>query len=102
MRVTGKRVERIKVRDVPPPSFAGWGLRFLQSVRLRLAGGGGPWLAPSSWPWALSGLGSLISDWRALCAPCEGWKDAAWALTPAVPSEAGVVVSPPPPDICLT
>ena len=52
-----------------------------------MAGPPPPMLGLPAW----GGLGSLISDRRAECPPCDGWKDAAWALTPLT-LVCGVVV----------
>ena len=61
------------------------------SVRLRLVGCERPLLVPPphAGPPGLGRLGSLISDRRAECQPCDGWKDTAWAMTPGISPDPG-------------
>ena len=53
---------------------------------------GSGWSVPHAGLLGLGRFGSLISEWRAGCQPYDGWKDAAWAMTPCPPLGMGEVV----------
>jgi hypothetical protein len=71
----------------PSAFLHGWGIRFPLECAIAprwLLGALAILSFPYAGPLAWGGLGSLISDWRKDGNSCEGWKDAAWALTPMV------------------